>query len=68
MVKIKCDDINCQKLLLDLESTQHNLLSHILLRLFSYYIIGCPICHIQILGEVKAKLTELKIFEGRLIQ
>jgi hypothetical protein len=65
MVKMKCDDIHCWKLLLDLEGTRHNSVSHILLRLYSYYFIGCPICYIQVPGEVRAKLPEFKIFEER---
>ena len=43
MVKMNCDDIHCWKLLLDLEGTRHNSVLHILLRLYSYYFIGCPI-------------------------
>ena len=65
MVKMKCDDIHCSKLLLDLGGTQHNSVSHILLRLYSSYIIECPICYIQVPREVRAKLPELKIFEER---
>ena len=38
MVKMKCDDIHCWKLLLDLEGTRHNSVLHILLRLYS-----CPV-------------------------
>ena len=65
MVKMKCDDIHCWKLLLDLEGTRHNSVLHILLRLYSCYFIGCPICYIQVLGEVRVKLRELKIFKER---
>ena len=53
------------KLLLDLEGTWHNSVSNTLLKLYSYYFIGCPICYIQVLGEVRAKLPELKIFKER---
>ena len=65
MVKMKCDDIHCWKLLLDLEGTQHITVSHILLKLYSCYFIGCPICYIQVLGEVRAKSPEFKIFKER---
>ena len=65
MVKMKYDDIHCWKLLLDLEGIWHNSVSHILPRLYSYYFIGCPIWYIQVLGEVRAKFPELKIFKER---
>ena len=65
MVKMKCDNIHCWKLLLDLEGTQHNSVWHILLRLYPCYSIGCPICYIQVLGEVRTKSPELKIFKER---
>ena len=62
---MKCNNIHCWKLLLDLEGTRHNSMLYILLRLYSYYFIGCPICYIQIPREVRAKLPELQTFEER---
>ena len=61
---MKCDDIHCWKLLLDLEGTQHNTVSYftkiifLLLHWMSYMLYTSP-------GEVRVKLRELKIFKER---
>ena len=57
--KLKCDDIHCKKVLLDPQSTRHSPAFNILLQLYSFYFITCPICYIWVLREIRAKLPVL---------
>jgi hypothetical protein len=56
---MKYDDIYYKKVLLELDGAWHSLVSHIWLQLYLYYIT-CPICHIQIPREIKAKVLALR--------
>jgi hypothetical protein len=45
--------------LLDLEGAQYSPAWHILLKLYLYYFVRCPICYIRVAKEIGTKLLEL---------
>ena len=64
MVKMKCDDIHCWKLLLDLEGTQHNTVSYftkiifLLLHWMSYMLYTSP-------GRGQSKVARAQDLQGK---